>query len=338
MRSRWVVQGAFGLEHLAQDGEAVAPRAGPGEVVLQMKAWSLNYRDVLMARGLYDPRLPLPYVPLSDGVGVVAAIGDGVTRVRVGDRVCPTFAPGWIDGAPDEAIVRTARGGRAPGVLAERIVVAAQDLVVVPAYLTDTEAATLPCAGLTAWSALVEHGPILAGDTVLVIGSGGVSTFALRIARLFGARVVAVTSSEAHAERLRALGAAHTVLYTSEPSWGRVVRQWSDGGVDRVIEVGGAGTFAQSLDAVRVGGTVAVIGNLAGASTQLSVLPILMRQIRCQGVFVGHRRGFEQMCRAFAAHEVRPVIDSVFGYDEVPEAFAHLAAGKLLGKVCIVSG
>jgi NADPH:quinone reductase-like Zn-dependent oxidoreductase len=308
---------------------------GPGQVSVRMTAWSINYRDVLMARGSYDPKLPLPYVPLSDGVGEVIAIGEDVTRARPGDRVCPIFSPTWLDGAPDEDAIRKTRGSRVPGVLAERILLGEQELVVIPPYLSDVEAATLPCAGVTAWSALVSHGPVMAGEVVLVIGSGGVSTFAVQVSRILGARVVAVTSTAAKAERLRALGAEHTVSYLEDPHWGRTLRKWSDGGVDRVIEVGGAGTLEQSLDAVRIGGTIAVIGNVAGSKTELSVLPILMRQIRCQGVFVGHRRGFEQLCRVFRAHEVHPVIDSVFAWDEAPAAFARLASGEHVGKVCI---
>jgi NADPH:quinone reductase-like Zn-dependent oxidoreductase len=288
-----------------------------------------------MARGVYDPKLPLPYVPLSDGVGEVVAVGSGVTRVRVGERVCPTFSPTWLDGAPDEDAVRKTRGGRVPGLLAEEVVLGEQELVAVPPYLSDAEAATLPCAGLTAWSALVTHGPVIAGEVVLVIGSGGVSMFAVQVARILGARVVAVTSTEEKSQRLRDLGAEHVVSYVDDPKWGRTIRSWSEGGVDRVVEIGGAGTFEQSLDAVRIGGTIAVIGNAAGSSTQLSVLPILMRQIRCQGVFVGNRRGFEQLCRVFRAHEVHPVIDRIYGWDDVPAAFARLESRAHVGKVCI---
>src|SRR5688572_22004133 len=196
-----------------------------------MRAWSLNYRDLLMAAGRYDPRLAFPYVPLSDGVGVVTAIGPGAERVRAGDRVCPTFSTGWIDGPPDAQTVRRSRGGPVPGLLAEEVVVPERDLVVVPAHLTDAEAATLPCAGVTAWSAVAVHGGVVPGATVLVLGSGGVSLFALQVARWLGARVVATTSSEEKAERLRALGAEHVVLYPADPSWGRTLRRWSGGGV-----------------------------------------------------------------------------------------------------------
>lgn len=303
-----------------------------------MSAWSLNYRDLLMVRGSYDPKLPLPYVPLSDGVGEVVAVGEGVTRVRVGDRVCPTFSPTWLDGPPDTDAVRKTRGGRVPGTLAHQLVLGEQEVVVVPPYLSDVEAATLPCAGLTAWSALVTHGPVIAGEVVLVIGSGGVSTFAVQIARILGARVVAITSTDTKAARLRALGAEHVISYRTDPRWGRTIRDWSAGGVDRVIEVGGAGTLEQSLEAVRIGGTVAAIGNAAGSRTDLSVLPILMRQLRVQGVFVGHRRGFEQLCRVFRAHQVHPVIDRVFAWNDVPAAFAHLETGSHIGKICITRG
>ncbi len=318
------------LEELEPVGEP-----GPGEVVLRMTAWSLNFRDLLMVRGEYDPRLKLPYVPLSDGVGEVVAVGPGVTRVAVGDHACPTFSPGWIDGAPDADAVRRTRGGPIPGVLAERLRLPADEVVKVPSWLEPAEAATLPCAGLTAWSALTEHARLPPGASVLVLGSGGVSVFALQLARAMGLRVLATSGSATKAERLLALGAEQVWRHDQEPDWGRAIRKHTGGGVDAVVEVGGAGTLARSLDAVRVGGTVLVIGNAAGSKEPLSVLPILMRQVRCQGVFVGHRRGFEELCRAIEHSRLRPVVDRVFPFVEAPEAFAHLAAGGHVGKVCL---
>ena len=332
----WQVRGAFGLDRLALV-DAPAPQLRAGEVRLRMLAWSLNYRDLLMAKGRYDPKLPLPYVPLSDGVGEVTATGEGVTRVAVGDRVCPTFSPGWIDGAPTPDAVRRTRGGPVPGLLASEVVLPEAELVKVPAHLSDAEAATLPCAGVTAWSAVATHGRVGPGSTVLVLGTGGVSLWALTLARAHGARVVATTSSEARAERLRGLGAAHVVLHTADAGWGRTIRRWSDGGVDLVIEVGGAGTLEGSLDAVRVGGTVAVIGNVAGSREPLSVLPILMKQVRCQGVFVGPRRAFEDLCVAVDRHALRPVVDRTFAFDTAPAAFAWMDAGAHVGKVCLAA-
>jgi NADPH:quinone reductase-like Zn-dependent oxidoreductase len=333
---RYEVQERFGLDqlHLATVPE---PALGPGQVRVRVRACSLNYRDLLMVRGHYDPRLPLPLVPLSDGAGEVLEVGPGVTRVAPGQRVIATFAPTWIAGEPDADAVRLTRGGAVPGMLSEQVVLGEQELVPVPAHLGDAEAATLPCAALTAWSALVTYGGLKAGDTVLILGSGGVSVFALQIARLHGARVIATTSSEQKAARLRALGAAEVLLYPEEPRWGRAVRRLT-GGVDHVIEVGGAGTLAESLEAVRPGGTVSLIGVLSGVREALTVLPVLMKQVRVQGILVGHRQGLETLCRAVELHRLHPVVDRVFPFGEVPAAFAHLASGQHVGKVCVEVG
>ena len=328
---------AFGLQHL-QLVHAPDPEPGPGQALVRVSAVALNYRDLLMLRGHYDPRLRLPFVPCSDGVGEVVAVGEGVTRVAPGDRVCATFSPTWIAGDPDQQALRLTRGGSVPGMLAEQVVVEQQALVSPPPHLTDEEAATLPCAALTAWSALVTHGGVKAGDTVLTLGSGGVSVFALQFARMLGARVVATTSSVEKATRLKELGAAHVVDYRADPRWGRSVRRWSGGGVDHVVEVGGAGTLAQSLDAVRPGGTVSMIGVLAGVQQPLSVLPVLMKQVRIQGVFVGHRQGFEAMNRAIAHNGLRPVVSRVFAFEQARAAFEHLAGGHHMGKVCVRVG
>ncbi len=331
---RWEIQDAFGLDHAALVEVLEPGPPGPGEALVEMRAWSLNYRDQLMIEGSYDPRLAFPWVPLSDGAGEVVAVGEGVERVAVGDQVCPTFSPSWIAGAPDRTAVRRTRGGPIPGVLAERLCLPAGELVRVPASLSPAEAATLPCAGLTAHSALAlaEVGP---SDTVLVLGSGGVSVWALQLAMARGARVVATTSRPAKVEALRALGAAHVVRYDEDERWGRTVRKWSGEGVDCVIEIGGAGTLEQSLQAVRVGGTIALIGILAGAAAPLSLLPVLMNQIRCQGVFVGHRQGLEALVRTVAQHAIRPVIDQTFAFEELPRAVRYAASGQAVGKVVL---
>ncbi len=309
------------------------PAPGPGQVRVGMRGASLNYRDLLMFRGHYDRRV-LPYVPLSDGAGVVEAVGDGVTRVAVGDRVMFTFSPSWLGGAPDLTAVRRTRGGPIDGVLADAVVVGEDELVVSPAHLSDVEAATLPCAGLTAWSAL-ELAGIGAGDTVLTLGTGGVSLFALQLALARGARVVSTTSSEDKAARLAELGAAHVLDYTADETWGRTVRRWSGGGVDAVVEVGGAPTLAQSLDAVKVGGSVAMIGVVAGHEAVLSVLPILMKQICIQGVFVGSRDGLEALSGAVSASTVRPVVDRVYPVQDTEAALAYLAGRGHMGKVAL---
>lgn len=325
----------FGLENLKLE-EVERPTLGAGEVRLRMRSASLNYRDLLMVRGHYNPRIPRPLIPCSDGVGEVIEVGAGVQRVAVGDRVAGCFAPEWQAGDPESTSIRQTLGGPRPGTLCEEMVLPAYGVVRVPEHLTDEEAATLPCAALTAWSALFTMGNVRAGDTVLVQGSGGVSVFALAFARMAGARVVATTSSADKAARLRDLGAEHVIDYREVPQWGREAKSWTGGrGVDHVIEVGGAGTLEQSLAAVRTGGHISLIGILAGAASALPLTSILMRNIRVQGVLVGHREGFEAMNRAIAAHGYRPTVDRILAFEDADAAFAHLASGAHVGKVCI---
>ena len=329
-----VIEKAFGLENLTLT-ERPDPEPGPGQVLLAMKATSLNYRDGLMVTGRYDPRQPLPLVPLSDGVGEVVAVGPDVQRVVVGDRVCPIFAQRWLAGTPTQAALRSTLGGPLDGTLRERMVLSEEGVVRVPAHLTDEEAATLPCAAVTAWSSLVTEGRVTAGDTVLVLGTGGVSVFALQLARLLGARVVATTSSDEKAETLRAMGAEAVVNYVADPAWGKTIAKLT-GGVDLVVEVGGARTLPQSLLAVKPGGTIALLGNLAGGSAeQLDLFRIFMRAVRVQGILVGHRQSFEAMNKAIAAHALRPVVDRVFPFEEAREAFVHLKSGAHFGKVVV---
>lgn len=330
-----VVSGGFGLENLRME-ERPDPEPGPGEVVLRMGAVSLNYRDLLMVRGSYNPRQPLPLVPASDGVGTVVAAGAGVTRVKVGDRVCPIFATGWLAGEPARDKLRTTLGGPLDGTLAELFKVSAEAVVKIPAFLSDVEAACLPCAGVTAWSALVTHGALSAGDTLLALGTGGVSIFGLQLAKTLGARVLITSSSDDKLERARELGADALINYRRDPEWGKAARDLTDGrGVDHVLEVGGAATFGHSLKAVRPGGTISIIGNLGGGSTELNLLGVLMQNIRLQGVIVGHRESFEALVRAVAQNQLRPVVDRVFGFDEVAKALEHLASGNHFGKICI---
>jgi NADPH:quinone reductase-like Zn-dependent oxidoreductase len=329
------IQDSFGMDNL-QLTERPDPSPGPGEVLLRMKSASLNYRDLLMVRGHYNPHQPLPLIPCSDGVGEVEAVGDGVSRLEVGDRVATIFSQTWLSGPPSARRLQGTLGGPLDGTLAERMVLSSVGVVRVPDHLTDAEAATLPCAALTAWSALVEQGSVGAGDVVLVQGTGGVSIFALQFARLLGARVIATSSSKDKLERLREMGAWRTVNYAEDPAWGKTVRRMTEGrGVDHVVEVGGAGTLEQSLRAVRVGGEVSVIGVLSGISSELNIIPILMQHIRLQGILVGSRDGFERMNRAIAADDLRPVVDQVFPFDRAPEALHHMASGAHFGKICI---
>lgn len=329
------IQNGFGLDHLVAC-ERPRPVPGPGQVLLRLRAASLNFRDYLMVSGLYNPKQPLPLVPCSDGVGVVEALGSGVDRVAVGDRVATVFAQGWISGRPTHQKIRSTVGGPIDGTLAEYMVLDQEGVTPVPDYLSDVEAATLPCAAVTAWSALVTHGGVTSGDTVLVQGTGGVSLFALQIARTLGARVIVTSSRETKLERARDLGAWRTINYTEDTSWGRTAKGFTDGvGVDHVVEVGGAGTLAQSCKAVRIGGQISMIGVLSGVKAELSLTPILMQNVRVQGILVGSRETFESMCRAFETHRIRPVVDRIFPFDEAREAFLFMAAGGHFGKICI---
>ena len=331
----WEIAGQFGLEHL-RIAERPDPEPGPGQVVIRVRATSLNYRDLLTARGTYNPKQALPLVPLSDGAGEVVAVGPGVTRVAVGDRVAGSFVQDWVAGIPSRTQLLTTLGGPLDGMLAERVVLSEQGVVHVPDHLSDEEAATLPCAALTAWSALVTHAVVVPGDTILVQGTGGVSMFALQIAGVLGARVIVTSSSDAKLERARELGAWETINYKSTQEWGRAARELTGGiGVDHVVEVGGAGTLTQSIRAVRAHGHISLIGVLAGGAASLNLTPVLMQNIRIQGVIVGHRQGFEAMCRAFAHHQLRPIVDRVFAFEEAPAAFEHMASQQHFGKICI---
>ena len=329
------IRGSFGLDHLTL-AERPEPVAGPGQVVVRLAAVSLNYRDLLTVQGLYNPKQTLPLIPLSDGVGFVSAVGEGVRRVRVGQRVATMFFPRWVSGEASREVLRDTLGGPMDGTLAEQIALPEDGVAAVPDYLSDEEAATLPCSGLTAWTALLEDGRLRPGDTVLVQGTGGVSLYALQLAKLAGARVIVTSSSDEKLERARGLGADELVNYVSTPQWGKRAVELTGGtGVDHVVEVGGAGTIEQSLAAVRIAGTISVIGNLAGSATEISLVRILMRKIRLHGVLVGHRHAFEAMARACAQANLRPVVDSVFPFERARDAFETMAGGKHFGKICI---
>jgi NADPH:quinone reductase-like Zn-dependent oxidoreductase len=346
----FAIEESFGLEHLnlveGPDPRLDRPqeRPGPGEVLLRVRAVSLNFRDLMMVRGEYNPKQPLPLVPCSDGVGEVIAVGEGVRRIREGDRVATIFAQEWLAGRQRPEYVRSTMGGPLDGALRELMTARADGVVRVPEHLSDEEAACLPCAGVTAWHALAggrgesggSGGRVVAGDTVLTLGTGGVSIFALQLARLLGALVIVTSSSDEKLERARALGAWQTVNYRKVPEWGQRVKELTGGrGVDHVIEVGGARTLPRSLQAVRPGGEISLIGVLSGTVEDLSIIPILMRGIRIQGILVGSREHFEDMNRAVEAHGMRPVVDRVFPFEEAREAFEHMAAARHFGKICI---
>ena len=309
------------------------PRPGPGQVRIRVRAAALNYRDLLVVKGLYGRNLALPLIPLSDGAGEVVEVGRGVTRFAAGARVAGIFMQTWTEGALTEAKSKSALGGAIDGVLAEQVVLHEDGLVAVPDHLSFEEAATLPCAAVTAWNALIEGG-VRAGDTVLTLGTGGVSLFALQFARMAGARVIITSGSDEKLERAKQLGASDGVNYKTTPEWDKKVRDLTGGvGVDRVVEVGGAGTLPRSLKAVRVGGHVALIGVLTGG--ECNPMPVLMKAVRLQGVFVGSRAMFEAMNRAVALHGMRPVIDRVFPFEEARAAYRHLESGAHFGKIVL---
>jgi NADPH:quinone reductase-like Zn-dependent oxidoreductase len=329
------IRSSFGLDNLTLV-ERPKPVLAPGHALVRLRAASLNFRDLLTVQGLYNPKQPLPLIPLSDGAGEVVEVADDVTRVKVGDRVMPIFAQRWLAGEPTKAKLLSALGGPLDGTLVEEKAFPEDGLVAVPPHLTWEEAATLTCAGVTAWSALVTQGGIKAGDTVVVLGTGGVSLFALQIAHLHGARVIVTSSSDAKLERARALGASETINYKTHPDWEKKVRELTGGtGADHVVEVGGGGTFAKSVRAVRVGGQISLIGVLAGATTDVNLAAILMQNIRVQGVLVGSRETFEHFARALTQHQLRPVVDRVFPFAEARAAFEHMAGQGHFGKIVV---
>src|SRR5215470_5319771 len=329
------LQGPDGIEGLKLVDRPVPP-PGAGEVLVRLKAATLNYRDLITVKGGYGSRQKFPLIPVSDGAGVVERIGSNVRGFAPGDRVIGSFFEGWIGGEPSEAKMRSALGGAVDGVLAEYRVFPASALVRTPEHLSDIEAAALPCAGLTAWSAVVKLGGVKPGQTVLTQGTGGVSIFALQFAKMCGARVIATSSSDAKIERLKSLGADVTINYKTTPDWGKKARELTGHGVDLIVEVGGVGTLNESIRATRIGGTIAFIGVLAGPPTGNSRLPlVVMQQQRLQGVTVGSVEDLQAMCDAIAQNELKPVVDSTFPFDQAKEAFAHMASGAHFGKVAI---
>ena len=311
------------------------PRPRRGEILVRVRAASLNYRDLAILTESYLPSLKLPYVPASDCCGEVVELGDGVTRFKAGDRVIPIYTQGWHDGLPTLEL-RTQRTLGAPlaGVLAEYIVVPAEDAVAAPPHLSDEEAATLPIAALTAWSTL-QDGHVKAGDTVLVQGTGGVALFALQFAKLAGARVIALSSSDEKLERAKALGADAGVNYRTTPDWDKAVRALTGGrGVEIVVETAGA-TLDQSLAALAFGGFVGVVGFVAGYKAEIPIRALLGPMLRVQGIAVGSRARFEAMNRAIGLHGLKPVIDRVFPFEATADAFRHMRSGAHFGKVVV---
>jgi NADPH:quinone reductase-like Zn-dependent oxidoreductase len=318
--------------------ETASPSPGPGEVTVRIRAASLNYRDLLVRSGKSASGGTGPVVPLSDGAGEIVATGPGVTEWAVGDRVALTFFRDWIDGPFDMAHHGAARGGSCDGVLSEIVATPAHSLVRIPSTLSFEEAATLPCAALTAWHALMERGrPLAAGETVLCLGTGGVSIFALQFAKATGARVIVTSRSDEKLARARELGADEVVNYAAIPDWDREV--WNltgKRGADRVIEVGGPGTIERSLNSVAAGGVVSLIGVLTGfAPAQANLFTLVKKNAELHGIYVGHRGMFVRMNEFIESHRIRPVIDRVFPFADAADAYARLESGEHLGKIVV---
>jgi NADPH:quinone reductase-like Zn-dependent oxidoreductase len=329
----------FGVDKLAVV-ERPMPEPRHGEVLVRFHAASLNYRDFMVVSGTYNPKMKLPAVPFSDGAGEVAAVGEGVTRWNTGDRVMPIFAQRWFDGDSTEEKRRTSLGAGAhwDGVLREYGAFSEESVVAVPDHLSFEEASTLPCAALTAWNALAVSGEVKPGESVLTLGTGGVSIFAAQFAKLFGAQVISTSGSNEKIERLKDLGVHDTVNYREREDWDKSVLEIvGSPGVDHVVEVGGAGTLGRSINAVRIGGHVAMIGALTGAAG-FNPTTVFMKSIRLQGIFTGSRAMFEDMIRAIRVNRLRPVIDKVFEFDEAREALRHMESASHFGKIVVRIG
>lgn len=326
------------LDGLMQTDLPEPPAPGPGQIVVKVHAVSLNYRDLMIVMGTYGPGGEMPHglIPLSDGAGEVIAVGEGVSRVSVGDRVAGTFFQTWLDGHVLNVYQKSALGGAINGMMREYVLLSEDGVVTLPDYLSYEEAASLPCAAVTAWNGLVEQGHLIAGQTVLLLGTGGVSMFALQIARMFGAQVIITSSSDEKLARAKELGADMTINYKADLDWEKTV--WSltgKVGADHVVEVGGPGTLEKSLQATRNGGAIAQIGVLADPGAKISPLPILSKSLHLNGIYVGSRAMFQRMLTAFTINQVHPIIDRVFPFAETREAYAYLQSGAHFGKIVI---
>jgi NADPH:quinone reductase-like Zn-dependent oxidoreductase len=328
-------KGGAGIDSLVK-GERPNPKAAYRQVLVKVVACSLNYRDLGIVRGSY--RLPVRdnLIPLSDGAGVVIEVGEGVRRVKVGDQVAGNFFQRWNAGEPGPDTHLSALGGGIDGMLAEYVVLEEEGVVKIPAHLSVEEGATLPCAAVTAWHAMIEHAGLIAGSTVLLQGTGGVSIFGLQLAKAMGIQVIITSSSDEKLARAKKLGADHGINYKTTPEWQKTALEITGGhGVDCVVEVGGAGTIVRSFGSIRVGGKVSLIGNLSGPPTELNPGMILAKRANVQGISVGSTEMFEAMNQAIATNKIRPVIDKVFGFDDVHAAYKHMASGSHFGKIVI---
>ena len=331
------VEAPWGIDAI-QVVETPDPTPGPGEVLVRMRAVSLNYRDMLMVAGMYG-RMPSgtgAITPFSDGCGIVEAVGPGVTRMQPGDRVATMFFQRWISGPPNLDKLSSSLGSPIPGAGRELAVFSQEGLSKVPGFLTDQQVATLPCAALTAWRALFEDGDLRPGDTVVLQGTGGVSIFGLQFAHAAGLRTLITSSSDGKLERAKALGADHLVNYRQTPEWSGPVREATAGvGADLIIEVGGGGTIEQSMKAIRIGGHVAIVGVVAGLGGPFNTAALIGNSVKVQGLSVGSRDMFEAMCRFMELKRIEPVVDKVFPWTEAKAAFAAMQSGEHFGKIVL---
>ena len=312
------------------------PKPAHRQVLVKIAACSLNFRDLLIAAGNFDPPVRENFIPLSDGAGEVVEVGAGVTRLKVGDRVAGCLFQRWSGGEAPADAHASALGGGIDGMLADYAVLEEDGVVKLPPHLSLEEGATLPCAGVAVWNAMMEHAKLSAGDVVLLQGTGGVSIFGLQFARAMGIQAIITSSSDEKLMRAQALGANHAINYKATPDWDRAAMAITDGrGVDHVVEVGGAATLARSFGAIRVGGKISIIGVLSGPATELNAGLFLARRANVQGISCGSTQMFTAMVRAIASNGMKPIIEKVFAFSEAPAAYRHLASGAHFGKIVI---
>jgi NADPH:quinone reductase-like Zn-dependent oxidoreductase len=329
----WQLQ-AFGRENLALN-DIPEPTPGPGEALVRISSVSLNYRDKLLYDGNYNPHLQFPVTQVADAVGEVVAIGPDTTRVKVGDRVVTNYCTRWIDGAPTSKESLYTLGNVIPGALAEYLILTENALALAPAYLTNDEAAALPCAGLTAWYSLVEQGGLASGQTVLLQGTGGVSLFGLQIAAALGATTIITSSSDEKLARAKSFGATHTINYKTHPEWQEeALALTNQRGVDHILEVVGGPNLARSLKAIRPEGQIAIIGIIEGFDAIIPLFGVIQKQAVIRGISVGPLRALERMLKKFDEIKLHPVIDTVYSFNDAREAFNHLERGAF-GKIVI---
>jgi NADPH:quinone reductase-like Zn-dependent oxidoreductase len=336
MKAYQLPKSGAGIEALTQVERPDPGKPGHRQVLVKVRACSLNFRDLGIVRGSYRMPVRENVIPLSDGAGEVADVGPGVTRVKAGDRVAGNFFQRWPGGEPAPDTHTSALGGGIDGMLAEYAMLEEDGVVKIPSHLSLEEGATLPCAGVTVWNAMMEHAKLMAGDTVLLQGTGGVSIFGLQFARAMGISAIITSSSDEKLKRAKALGAAHGINYKTTPDWEKAAVEFTGGrGVDHVVEVGGAATLTRSFHAIRVGGKVTMIGGLSGGATELNPGLIFGRRANVQGISVGSTQMFVAMNRAIEVGAIKPVIDKAFPFADAQAAYHHMASGAHFGKIVI---